>query len=692
MVVIYRYIALCLCILTWSGWSAAQNTPRIEASVESTEVHVFKPFLLNLYYQGPGPVEYQFPPNVGFKINPNPRGRSERTSIINGMRSLKAEYALVVEVAKAGEVTIPPIKAIVAGQTFSTEPITLTVKNDDPAFIYPIHVRVRNMIVKKGEWFWVYIDSPWLDKPLPNQLPAITGLENAPGLPLDDGQSSYVPSRSRTQTRGYRVRATQSGTITIPSMTFQLHQQSVNSNPLELKVLDRPSTTTEDIKGNSGLPFVRMDVDTRDIYLGEPVLMTLQLWVPKQSPFDLSARNRSTTSMPSTEGFYASDVQNDVFEAHLGTQAYHVNEQRKLLYPTKTGELTIDAYRYEGDIVNRGRRNEYLVEYGPYKVNVKHLPPAPNSYTGAIGQFNVEVDLSSTKLKEGIPTELIFVVSGQGNADAIASPKFPELSWAHVAEVKREQKDVKLFGQVIPAIEKKFRYTITPTRAGSHEIPAIQYASFDPHQGKYIEDTFGPFNLTVSAGEEDSVSMVVEDSSIDIFQRTPLIGTSIHPLMTMQGSLHRDQTRKLWLYLVLILPILLYLIAVHYLNRHARLVNDTSFARAQGAYEKGKNRLKAVHSSSEPSEELYRTMIDYLGDIFNINEQGLTFKDVEDLLEVKQIDSENATTITRILKSCERSRYAAQKLTDDEVGALVQAVKNVMHALEIRGKQNRGGK
>ena len=119
------------------------------------------------------------------------------------------------------------------------------------------------------------------------QFPALPQIE---GLTIDlrqrpsmSSQTSIINGRSsvRNEVLGYKATAPRPGKVTIPALEFIIDGKPVRAAAVEIAVKAPPP------RGASagGKPvredylFIRMVVDKTSVYQGEPVLLTLQLWM-----------------------------------------------------------------------------------------------------------------------------------------------------------------------------------------------------------------------------------------------------------------------------------------------------------------------------------------------------------------------------------------------------------------------------
>jgi hypothetical protein len=126
---------------------------------------------------------------------------------------------------------------------------------------------------------------------------------------------------------------------------------------------------------------------------------------------------------------------------------------------------------------------------------VKPLPPgAPESFTGAIGQFTIETDAEPKQVNPGDPVTARLMVRGRGNFDRINAPvPSNESGWrSYPASGKfRADDDVKLSGT------KTFEQVFVPTGT-SNQLPTYEFSYLDPGTGKYHTLTAAPIKITIS--------------------------------------------------------------------------------------------------------------------------------------------------------------------------------------------------
>lgn len=129
----------------------------ILAQVESGTVYVGQPFTLQLTVNG---AEAEQEPDVrlqDFKVEPQGstnRSQSYQVSINGKVETTKTTsfiYQYLLTTAKTGVVTIPAIPVTIGGATYSTKPITLTVKEPEESDDFKLQVRLSREHCYVGE-------------------------------------------------------------------------------------------------------------------------------------------------------------------------------------------------------------------------------------------------------------------------------------------------------------------------------------------------------------------------------------------------------------------------------------------------------------------------------------------------------------------------------------------------------------
>ena len=126
---------------------------------------------------------------------------------------------------------------------------------------------------------------------------------------------------------------------------------------------------------------------------------------------------------------------------------------------------------------------QFAVPGSPATLEVRPLPPAPDGFTGAVGDFKVASKVVPVHVKIGDPVTWTIELSGSGNwpeIQGLPAREAPGSFQVIQPKPKRTQPQGKLF-------EGTFAedVVLVPTRAGTYELPALNFSYFDPKAGSY---------------------------------------------------------------------------------------------------------------------------------------------------------------------------------------------------------------
>lgn len=205
----------------------------------------------------------------------------------------------------------------------------------------------------------------------------------------------------------------------------------------------------------------------------------------------------------------------------------------------------------------------------------------PDNFTGAIGNFTMEVVGAPLTVEIGEPITLTMTIGGEGNFNRVEAPVFPgNQSWKTYSPISDFSSDSDKYTGV-----KSFEQAIVVKKAGVTAIPSLSFSYFDPHKRDYVTLQSEPIPLQLQGGGESrSVGDVKIDQEAtqqaggnkqvaiipDVSENTkPVLiaqGVNLAPIHLETGSLHsslRPLFEKLWFialcaFVLLVIAVLLY--------------------------------------------------------------------------------------------------------------------------------------
>ncbi len=685
--------------------AAAQPQPPLKAYVPNTDIVQDRPFWLIVEASGSTVDTPIVSDGEQVIINTSSPNMQTQFSLSGRDRQQFARWSYVATAIASGTVTIPAVQCRVNGRMHETGPITIEVKAAPEGESPEDRVRawVSADSVTVGEPFWIYVEATGMRILLPETL-ALDWATIDPRTAIHS--SSYSSGRqgqSTTEKIGYLAVPTKVGEFTVPAIQVAVTGRVVETDPISVTVhkqevrAETPEGPPADAElTQDDLLFTKMDVDKKTVYQGEPIYLTMQLWRIQNRRITSGPYRGALIYGPSTEGFFVREIEPFSYEAPRGPWTYEVTETSKLLYPTRSGVLTIGTWHWEGiALVNRQslvQRDKlyYKFDAGPIDIAVMPLPPAPAGFTGAVGAFDVTAELAPTIVTQGVPAALRVRVEGFGNPDAVGDPALPELQWASLREPERELVFTAVKGNPQPRMDKRFTFSVTPLRPGRMVIPEFPFVFFNPNEARYETRPLGPFTIDVIASEEESTYLLASPEIPAAERHVEILAEDIRPSVERRGSLSaRRGPEYVWL-LPFALPVFAYAGLAAVALRARRRRANAGWARSQQARSAGIRRLRDVAQADAPAEALYRAMVGFTADAFNFDAAGKTSADVDAELQNAGVPRETRERAVQILRACERERYASQRLSSDEILALIGGAENCMDALDAIARKGRG--
>ncbi len=344
----------------------------------------------------------------------------------------------------------------------------------------------------------------------------VTGSEEsarAPSVKVDGLDIRYVgPStslelqyeggglrRTATVSHRYDVTPQRTGDFVVPALSLQVGARRYTTSPVTLHV--RAAETPTETSERSGRAEIILPKKTA--YVGESLVTELRLSVDEQ----LSPR---VESMPQLEA--EAFTKTKPGEPRSSTvvrngRTYEIISVRTALTPTKAGKLSVGPaeFQYVAQIPrprsparSRSFFEQFLMNpmngFGqlqrvnavsdPVELNVKPLPIAgrPANFGGAVGQFRLRAQGSTTHIKMGDPLTMTLTVSGTGSFDRVTTPVLTDATGWRAYPPTETYKGDDTTG-VNGA--KSFEIAVIPEQK-KQEMPVYEFSYFDPAAEKYV--------------------------------------------------------------------------------------------------------------------------------------------------------------------------------------------------------------
>jgi hypothetical protein len=522
-----------------------------------------------------------------------------------------------------------------------------------------------------------------------------TGLQIS-STPSGQGQSFSISGANMSRSRQwmYTAVASKPGEVIIPAFAVEIDGQVYKTDAIRLSIspsapressgrpnraAQRAQTREPSPDGNptwEDIVQIKTEVDKTKVYQGEGILLAVSVWILDWPGVMVNYTGPRNIEWPSTEGFYATEIERQQAYEKRGTLPYNVEKFVRNIYPTQSGNLTIGSWHWQGRaraFTSNGfpESREYDLSSDPIQIEVLPLPDPPPGFSGAVGSnLRINASVPDKQVAQGSPVRLILGITGKGNPDAIGAPQLPSLEWAHIGSPEVE---VRSPASQSTLLEKTFTYPLTPLSAGRHEFPKLSFTFFEPLTGVYETSESNPIILNVEAATEGNRLITTSEADVEAQEQIRILAQDIEPITREAAHLRPMQTATATQGALAIAPPLGYLAFALLMRRRRRFREDVSFARDYHARNKARRRLRQAATAKEPADEIFRALGEYLCDKFNLSTAGMTSNDARALLEAQKLPQDLREGYVKVLRACERERYASQKLTAHEISALRSA-------------------
>ena len=337
----------------------------------------------------------------------------------------------------------------------------------------------------------------------------------------------------------------------------------------------------------------------------------------------------------------------------------------------RSGAKTIEPFKIDLDAEVPTGRRDWFGEYemrviekslstGTQTINVKPLPEngKPESFTGAVGNFDFKVIPSKTALKAGESLDLEVSVSGKGNLKLFTLPKPVVPTALEMYEPSHsENVQTPLTGMVGKVSDK---YTIIPQFKGKYTIKPMEFSYYDLASKSYKTITSKEITIDVAEGDATFVANTPSTNKQAIQKKEVF---QFNKLKTEFVSKSREDFLGSGLfYGLLIAPLLLIPIVMI-----ARKQKEAKDADVVGNRVRNNNRLVKKYLSEAKKQmgdkvpfymAMEKALHNFLKAKLHIETVEMSKDNIIELLQQRNASEESISQFMELMNDCEFARYA----------------------------------
>lgn len=494
--------------------------------------------------------------------------------------------------------------------------------------------------------------------------------------------SSWVNGvRSYSKTFSYTIAPKEKGRLSINQATIEIAGKVYKSNVAVVTVTDAVKKPSEDMTAddiaNESLHLVA-EVSKQNPYLNEKVTVIYKLYVGA----DISITNFRALDNPTYNNFWNQDIPVSQYTFESGTYngraAQFVVLKRVVLYPQKSGELTLEPLVLDITAEVPTNRRDFFggrlyaqtnktVTAGKRSIFVKPLPVKgkPESFSGAVGSFNFFVKSSKNILNANESLQATVEVNGNGNLKLFSLPELKLPAALEVYEPEFKEKVSSNSNGMSGKISNQ--YTIVPAYKGKYPIPVVEFSYFDPSLEKYISLESSPILINVIEGPLQSDKIIGDSNQKNEVEKQQIISqnetfgfiktkTKLRPKNPTE-FFNSPSFFTWWLGPLILIPLALFLA-----YKKRRLDSDISGQLSKKAQRLAKKFLSEAKAVQKQKDAFYIALEKglqlYIKGKLQIETADFNKEHLKIVFDQKQIKAATTDCFMTLLEHCEAARYS----------------------------------
>lgn len=492
------------------------------------------------------------------------------------------------------------------------------------------------------------------------------------GGPNQSIKTSYVNGeRSFSKTYSYFLKPLKKGTLKISQASIEIDNETYKSLPIEVTITDsvkQPSDAVTQYYNDDDIE-LRALISKGSPFLNEPITVVYKLYY--KAPINISDARETET--PKFKDFWSQTikipqlkVQREVYKG----QNYNVVEWRKVvLYPQRVGELEIsplslnlvldvptDKRDFFGNVIYD--QTSQLISTGMRRINVKNLPNLgkPDSFTGAVGEFEFDVILNKNSLRATESFQAELKVKGSGNLKLFDLPNILVPNSMELFEPEREELINTNLSGMSGSISKLF--TVIPRFQGNFPIEEVEFSYFNPETEKYKILKSPRLTIDVFDGPALSNSITNDNSNI-------ITADDSFRFIKIKGNLEEIKNDIFFeskLFYALVASPFAFLLSLFAFTIYRRKRKESSYELIR-IEERQINKMidsakDAIGDKISFYDKIEKAIIKSLIVKFSIRMESLNKEKIQQIGQEKGLLRNDITLIIKLIENCEKAKYS----------------------------------
>ena len=497
------------------------------------------------------------------------------------------------------------------------------------------------------------------------------------GGPNQSVSNSWINGvRTFSKTYSYFLTPEKKGNYTIGQASIEIDGDIYKTLPVKVQVTEAVESSLSPGSPSSVVDDdieLSIEISKSNPYLNEPISVEFKLlFNPK-----INVTNLGEIDNPEFKNFWSQNIKIPRLEikstSYKGQRYNYVTWKKALLFPQKAGDLellpltldvTIDVPTNRRDFFGNTIYTQTSKKVASRKriIKVKNFPEngKPESFNGAVGNFDISLNSSKSQLKATESFQLEFKVNGNGNLKLFSLPEIivPSSLEKYAPEFK-EKINTSLSGM---NGEISNVYTIVPQYQGKYPIPPVEFSFFNPKTEQYVtlysnesivDVLDGPTRLSESNVQASNpVSNSI--TSTDQFNFIKLSSDFI------QIDRKNIIDSKKILFTLFLIPIIILVLSIIYFNLRNKKVSE-NILKSRDADLLARQYLNNAKIDMNNKDSFYASLenalFNFIKSKYLIEREDFSKDRLKSILEKDKISDNIIEDLIDIINSCELARY-----------------------------------
>ena len=497
------------------------------------------------------------------------------------------------------------------------------------------------------------------------------------GGPNQSVSNSWINGvRTFSKTYSYFLTPEKKGNYTIGQASIEIDGDIYKTLPVKVQVTEAVESSLSPGSPSSVVDDdieLSIEISKSNPYLNEPISVEFKLlFNPK-----INVTNLGEIDNPEFKNFWSQNIKIPRLEikstSYKGQRYNYVTWKKALLFPQKAGDLellpltldvTIDVPTNRRDFFGNTIYTQTSKKVASRKriIKVKNFPEngKPESFNGAVGNFDISLNSSKSQLKATESFQLEFKVNGNGNLKLFSLPEIivPSSLEKYAPEFK-EKINTSLSGM---NGEISNVYTIVPQYQGKYPIPPVEFSFFNPKTEQYVtlysnesivDVLDGPTRLSESNVQASNpVSNSI--TSTDQFNFIKLSSDFI------QINRKNIIDSKKILFTLFLIPIIILILSIIYFNLRNKKVSE-NILKSRDADLLARQYLNNAKIDMNNKDSFYASLenalFNFIKSKYLIEREDFSKDRLKNILEKDKISDNIIEDLIDIINSCELARY-----------------------------------